>query len=413
MRNSRTTNSPCGNGSTVNSYPTTMKTGRAAALVLILALLCATRAGAADVTISWVQTGVPVGFGYLPHVASDGWGDYISIYQSTTGFATFAYQTGFQENPDLFWNPSNYITSATQPGDEVGHAPSIAMAPYFVDGILSEDNLIEVHQGGQDDGAALWFRAGQIAPGEVQPGGSDVTWQAAQEYDSGFNPSVALDQYCSSCAAGSTTIVEVHQSQSGASPLWFHIGTFSGLGTATPTVSFGPAMQFDPGFDAYAPSVSIADGLIVLVGQGSAGTLWYSIGVLETSGQSIGVAWTTPETYDNGFNPAISLVGCTDCGHSHGLGAPWDLVEVHQALNNTTGSLWYRTARLKPAEGASYPTTIKWTPDAATQYADEGCYPTISQMPFPPNQNYEVLETHSTACDEPANIVSAEGSLTD
>jgi hypothetical protein len=377
-----------------------------------MALLWATGVGAAEVTISWIQTGAPVGFGYLPKLASDGWGSFISIYQQSTGFAPFAYQTGFQQNPDLLWNPSNFITTNTG-GDEVGHSAAVAMVPYFVDGILSEDSLIEVHQGGQDDGAALWFRAGQNVPGAAQPTGSDATWQAAQEYDSGFNPAIALDQYCSSCATGATTIVEVHQSQSGASPLWFHIGTFSGLGTSTPTASFGPAMQFDPGFDGYAPSVSIADGLIVLVGQGSGGTLWYSIGVLQSSGQSIGVTWTAPETYDNGYNPSISLVGCTDCGHSQGFKAAWDLVEVHQALSDTsTGPLLYRTARLKPAEGASYPTTIKWTPNADTEYVKEGCYPAISQMPFPPAQDYEVLETHSTACGKAADIVSAVGSLT-
>jgi len=379
---------------------------------MLMALLCATRVGAADVVIDWLQTGAPVGFGYLPHLASDGWGSFISIYQQSTGFTPFAYQTGYQQNPDLFWNPSNFVTSPTQGSPEVGHSPAIAMVPYFVEGILSEDSLIEVHQGGQDDGAALWFRAGQIYPSPVQPTGSDVTWQAAQRYDAGFNPAIALDQYCSSCAAGTTTIVEVHQSQSGSSPLWFHIGTLGGLATSTPTVSFGPAMQFDPSFDGYAPSVSIADGLIVLVGYGSGGTLWYSIGVLQSSGQSIGVAWTTPVTYDTGSNPSISLVGCTDCGHSQGFKAAWDLVEVHQELSDTTtGPLMYRTARLKPAEGASYPTKINWTPNADTQYAAEGCYPAVSQMPFPPVQDYEVLETHSTACGKAADIVSAVGVL--
>lgn len=84
------------------------------------------------------------------------------------------------------------------------------------------------------------------------------------------------------------------------------IGTSSGFATATPTVSFEPPLQFDPGFDGYAPSVSIADGLIVLVGQGSGGALWYSIGVLQSSGQSIGIAWTTPKTYDSGFNHSVS-----------------------------------------------------------------------------------------------------------
>jgi hypothetical protein len=376
-----------------------------------MALLCATRVGAVDVGIFWIQTGAAVGFGYLPKLASDGWGSFISIYQQSTDFAPFLYQTGFQQNPDLFWNPSSFITSPTQPSDEVGHSPAVAMAPYWVGTSLSEDNLIEVHQGGQDGGAALWYRVGQIPPGQVQPTGSDVAWQAAQEYNTGFNPAIALDQYCSSCAAGTTTIVEVHQAQSGTSQLWFHIGTFGGLGTSTPTVSFGPATQFDPGFEAYSPSVSIADGLIVLVGRGSGDTLWYSIGVLQGSGQSSGVTWTTPKTYDTGYNPSISLVGCTDCGHSQGLKAPWDLVEVHQTTRDT-GPLMSRTARLKPAEGASYPTKIVWTPNADTQYA-EGCYPAISQMPFPPVQDYEVVETHSTACDQPADIVSAVGALMD
>jgi len=413
MRNTSTTNPPYGNDSAIEPGPSPATTRCPGALVMIMALLFAIRAGAADVTIAWIETGAPVGYGYLPHLASDGWGSFVSIYEQSTGFTPFGYQTGFQQNPDLFWNPSNFVTSPTQPSDEVGHSPAIAIAPYFVDGILSQDNIIEVHQGGQDDGAALWFRAGQMAPGQVQPTGSDVAWEAAQSYDTGFNSTVAVDQYCSSCEGGTTTIVEVHQSQSGPSPLWFHIGTFSGLGTPTPTVSFGPAMQFDPGFDGYAPSVSIADGLIVLVGQGSGGSLWFSIGVLESSDQSIGVTWTTPQTYDSGYNPSISLVGCTDCGKSRGFKAAWDLVEVHQSLNNTTGPLLYRTGRLNPPSGASYPTTIKWTPNADTQYADEGCYPAVSQMPFPPDQYYEVLETHSTACNEPADIVSAVGSLTD
>jgi hypothetical protein len=384
------------------------RAGLAATLVTAMALLCASGAGAADVSIYWLQTAAPVGYGYLPHLASDGWGSFVSIYQTTTGFADFAFQTGYQESPDLFWNPCSFINSPTQTSNEVGHSPAIAMVPVI--GVLSsptEDYMVEVHQGGQDDGAALWFRAGQTWPSQVEPTGSVIAWQAAQKYDAGFNPAVAVDQYCSSCAAGTTTIVEVHQSQANASELWFHVGTFNGLGTSTPTVSFGPATQFDPGFEAYAPSVSIADGLIVLVGQGSGGSLWRSIGVL----QGNAIAWSAPETYDYGYNPSISLVGCTDCGKSHGLGGDWDLVEVHQALNNETGALWYRTARLKPSPGASYPTKIVWTPDAATQYADEGCYPAITQMPFPPNEDYEVVETHSMACNEPAYIVSAVGSL--
>lgn len=378
--------------------------GMIVALAIAVALLCASPAGATDVTIAWQETGVAVGNGYLPRVASDGpgvqftGGNLVSIYQTGTGFDAFDYASGYY---DFFWNPPASLDG------EIGHAPSIAMVQgnvYEDDHNEPEDFALEVHQGGQNNGSALWYRAG-IAVNLFSS--SSVTWQSAHQYDDGYNPTVAVDQYCFSCTGTATDVVEVHQGGVNQSQLWYHTGTLV-IDSATPTVTWSPSYKFDPGFEAYAPTVSIANGLVLLVGQGSAGELWYSLGVLQSDGQ---ITWGTPKKYDNGYNPTVSLIGCKGCGsENNGFEANWDLVEAHQALNNTTGALWYRTGRLNAGTGSTFPTAITWTPNAATQYATEGCYPSLTQFGGL-GSTYAVVETNSTACDEAADIVSSMGEL--
>jgi hypothetical protein len=53
-------------------------------------------------------------------------------------------------------------------------------------------------------------------------GQSTIDWGYASEYDSGFNPSLAL-------AIGGRKVVEVHNGQHTAGPMWYHLGELGEL----------------------------------------------------------------------------------------------------------------------------------------------------------------------------------------
>jgi hypothetical protein len=406
--------SPIGNHATPSLH--TSKLGRiwlTLALASLTTLCLAGRAAADDVKIEWQETGVIVGTGYLPRVASDGalYGNLnvanaASIYQDATGFATFDYQTGFNRaQGTVDWNSPLTIYG------EVGHEASIAVKAGCVDELTCPfgspatpplDFAIEVHQGGQDNGSELWYRIGQGNYYDVRNSSSELVWaSSAYPYDHGFNPTVAIDGTpLGPQNPQPLTLIEVHQAGVGLSTLWYHYGAYN-VGTTSSSVTWGPAVN--SGFQGYAPTVSVALGLAVLVAQGSAGTLWYSLGVVNSTDGTI--AWTTPTTYTNGYNPTISIE------LDGGWNAIWDLVEAHQA-DTGAGELLYRTGAMNYGSGSSYPTAITWTsPD--TDYAT-GCYPSVGILLFhifgdevyaPPS----VAETHSADCGEASEITSSLG----
>jgi hypothetical protein len=48
---------------------------------------------------------------------------------------------------------------------------------------------------------------------------------SGDQYDTGFNPSVAMDSFNLYSSTVGTTVVEVHQAGLGMSDLWYHVGT--------------------------------------------------------------------------------------------------------------------------------------------------------------------------------------------
>jgi hypothetical protein len=225
-----------------------------------------------------------------------------------------------------------------------------------------------------------------------------LNWQAAAEYDHGYNPTVALDTIYGVSWPNNNTqvpIVEVHQATVNSSELWFHVGVLK-IGS-TPSISL--AGSHDTGFSGYAPSVSVADGLAILVYQGSGGSLWYSLGVVNNTTEDI--AWGTPVNYATGYNPSVSLLGEQICCWFYGN---WDVVEVHQQ-DNGTGPLTYRMGYMDAGSDFSYPTAVKWGPDSDTEFEASGCYPTVGQAAE--SGLFEVVVTSSTGCGKAANIISS------
>ena len=361
------------------------------AIGFVSALLLANAGRAENITIVFADS-VAAGNGWLPKIASDGQvGMTNLIYQIGTGDARLEYESGMLDSGIalFYWSGPYNIFSSTQPTNEIGHDPSIAMVncaipactgfPYYV------ANVIQVHQGGQDNGAALWYRTG------VERNASAATWAAAQRYDTGYNATVALDQWNSSPTT--TTVVEVHQAGKDLSELWYHVGTLT-YSDSSVTVTWGPAYM--TGFSGYAPAVSISNGSVVLVAQGTAPELWYSTGSVDFSTNTI--IWGPATSYGTGYNPTVSMQPCGSLFDCDSV-----LVEAHQG-GTGTGSLWYRI-------GTMFTGAITWTPNSATKYASSGCYPSVSLLRNWSSGQDNIVESHSDACGGPANIVSSWGTL--
>lgn len=344
----------------------------------------------AQVEVNWEITGEFVGNGYLPKSTSDGVGVMVSTFETGTGYDQVAYNTG---SYGTVWN------SQTNVAGEIAHSPAIAMVIYENSTGNLSDAVVEVHQGTQDNGGRLFSRVAYPADLYEELSPSNITWGPAAKYDDGYNSTVAIDGW-----TYPPTIVEVHQAGVNSSALWYHVGHLN-FGS-TPSISWGPSHEFDSGFNGYAPSVSVSDGLVILAAQGSGGTLWRALGVVNASAETIN--WGSPAPYGTGYNPSVSLTG--DFYGDNAFEGDWELVEVHQATSGT-GSLWYNTGYLNAGSGGSHPTSVNWTTPRDSEYAGSGCYPTVTQLDNGSATSFGVLETHSEDCGEKAKIVSQFGVL--
>jgi hypothetical protein len=147
----------------------------------------------------------------------------VNIFQDPTGFASVFNQTGNNQkasNPaglgSTLWNFQQSVNGA------IGHAASIALAR----GNNKYDTAIEVHQGGQDGGSALWYTTATTKLSSTYELPGSLTWGTTQEYDHGFNPTVAADDssFISQTNPAVELVVETHQADSGSSDLWYHVG---------------------------------------------------------------------------------------------------------------------------------------------------------------------------------------------
>ena len=160
---------------------------------------------------------------------------------------------------------------------------------------------------GQGGAGPLWYRSGHVT-------GLAIQWGSSQPYDTGFNPSVAM--------AGST-VVEVHNGQDGAGTLWYHLGALTG----GQQIQWGPSYPYDSGWN---PKVAFCCGwglLEVHNGQAGPGPLWYRQGMLTGFAAGSTIQWSNSLNYDTGYNPSVA---------STYLNA----VEVHNGQGGV-GPLWY------------------------------------------------------------------------
>jgi len=332
-------------------------------------------------TISWIERDAYTlgSSGYIPKLGADAWGNFVVVGQNESGKdVPMFYQTGTVPLTgaldDLSWNDANNYG--------IGHSPSIAVAYCACSGPIYA--ALMVNQGSQDSGAALFSHLAPWTSGTpgwgFTPTPGTLTWTNNQQYDNGYNPSVAIDPT-------DLAVVEVHQAGVDISNLWYHVGGLTGwtTGDAFTGVTWGPAYEFDYG---YAPSVSVCNNVAVEVHQGDSGTLWYSVGTL--SGNEI--KWSSSAKYDNGYNPSVSLL----CGVTSSNNA----VEVHQASMPGAGKsteLWYHLSTFT-ALGVSWGPAVKY---------DSGCYPTTKMFYSPygsGNPSTYVTEVHSEACGQAAQL---------
>jgi hypothetical protein len=355
----------------------------------LVAFLLASGAKAQDITISWQVKGKNIGTGYIPKLASDGIQNVVTLDETSTGLSTLEDQIGTLATASVSWAGGwNYLYSPPQTTPQIGHAPSIALG---YDGNNNYDDAIEVHQGGQDKESSLWYQIGSNSP----PSFSKINWLASHQYDTGYNATVAAD--LNGPSNTTTTVVEVHQAGKGESALWYHVGTLK-LG-ASPSMSWGPALEINGGMNqGYAPTVSVANNLAVLVADGTLGTLWYAIGEVDTATSTID--WTEPIPYGGtGYNPTVSVFGDgTDLFIKGRV-----VVEAHQ-MDNGTGPLLYSTGVSKNGMGGTPPTSITWSTDVDISYST-GCYPSValSFNGYTPS-NLSVTETHETGCGSAKTI---------
>jgi hypothetical protein len=318
-------------------------------------------------------------------MTSDGWAASTDIFETSTGFNYLAYQTAELQNG---WAPYAFYEISSSGNYVIGYAPSIAV---FTNGNNLVMTALEVHQGGQDNGSELWYTLGSCNPGIQQPPCGGVDWLTSQSYDVGYNPSVAIDISIEMPAV--SPVVEVHQVGSGLSDLQYRVGTLTSATLNSkgliipPSITWGPSYPVDnpdgASVTGYAPSVSVADGYVVVAYQGTSPNLSYSFG--QISGNVIG--WQNPVNYGTGYSPSISMLGSDLAGGSG------EIVEAHQG-DTGTGPLYYRIGKLN---SSTTPTGITWTPNSSTKYATSGCSPSVAlQAYLPPAVLVE--ELHSTAC---------------
>jgi len=369
-------------------------------LGLGLTVLAAAALNAETISISWntVEQAPPLNEGlFLPRVASDWVYGSILMYQNGPGFTGIGYQDGNGNPPG---GPLTGVDWCCYPGNsmnsEVGKATSVGLANATNANGVTHDTALEVHQGGQDGGSLLWYSLGTAKLSSSQRIPDTVNWAASQSYDNGFNPTVGVDNSYYLANPVNAAVVEVHQAASGRSDLWYHFGLLMGINGSSPSMAWFPATQVQYTSSGNAtsisgnfPSVSLSDGLAVLVYQGGSGDLYYSIGVNDIFA---GITWSAPVNYTSGYNPSISVYGCPGC-------AGWTVVEAHQSntASDGGGTLFYRTGTIDRSGtvlggGAKIP-TLKWMPDRDRSY-DTGCYPSVA------TNGVYVWEVHQNSCGD-------------
>jgi hypothetical protein len=133
-----------------------------------------------------------------------------------------------------------------------------------------------------------------------------------------------------------TLVVEVHQSHIGTN-LWYHLGVLNASGQS---IEWGESHRYDQG---RTPQCDFDGTTIVEVHQGHNDTdLWYRVGTADI--QSRTIDWNPGHQYDRGRIPTVAVHGNT-------------VVEIHQSHEGE--NLWCKVGQLNRASG-----TISWSPSS-------------------------------------------------
>jgi hypothetical protein len=312
-------------------------------LVLVLGMACVQSASAQPHCSATYTHSFEFDNGFNPRVGLAG-KNVVEVHNAGLGVGALWYHVGKLKTPfsSIEWGGSHLYESS-------GENPAVA---------ISGKNVIEVHNSADGVGPL------EYAVGILNPSNDTIAWGATRQFDNGYNPTVAIV---------GTTVIEVHNAQTGVGPLWYSTGT---LNAGAFSVNWGTSKQYDIGFN---PSVAVSGTGVIEVHNGGSGTsvpLWYRLGtrkgvkiiwqnsvqyarsgsnpavgyngeaVFEVHNQDFGgvspmwyntanlsagsITWDDTNSFDNGFNPAVTLPTKSALG-----------VEVHNGTSGE-GALWYR-----------------------------------------------------------------------
>jgi hypothetical protein len=292
------------------------------------------------------QQGYNYDQGYFPTIATDTWGNYIDIHQADSVNSYLWFKIGYDNG-----SGAQYMLNSSSLLDAFGSydwgmSPVIAVHGHNCSpGEQAFAHIVQVHQGGTGAGP-LWMNFADATNIDCNNGGSTpqwggVQWFGAQEYSTGFAPSVAIN----SVDVDAACILEVHQEGPGLGTVSWQSGTLIFTGSSwsyTETASdiFTPAAQHASVciYDTNGGGNTADTGVVVM--EFNDGSLWSFDGPIGADPPSgLNCVWTpqNAQKYDWGAYPRVSCQSGALSGRGGAQG-----VEVHQG-SSTSQQLWYRT----------------------------------------------------------------------
>lgn len=156
--------------------------------------------------------------------------------------------------------------------------------------------------------------------GSVDPVAKTVSFGQTNEWDSGMNPSVALNN--------SNIAVETHQGDDNPLRIYYSVGS---IDPNTKWVSFRDSKHYDSG---HRPSVSVNNANYVIESHETTAatySLWCTVGKIQDDREHIDFG--DPQDYDNGMRPSVSLNDANE------------VMQVHWASAFST-EVWSRPGRI-------------------------------------------------------------------
>lgn len=194
--------------------------------------------------------------------------------------------------------------------------------------------------------------------GEVDTETRTLTWGESQEYETGINPTIAIDD--------DGTVIELHESRQPLNDsLYYLVGT---VDTTNKAINWGPPQRYGEGT---SPSLTFNKEKVVVEMHKSPrrDLLQYRVGNLSDRGI---ITWGARQPYEAGFNPYIAITGSKE------------VVEVHQS-----GSLRYLYCNTGEVNTGTR--MISWSRKDSVRY-DRGITPAIASA----DDGSAIVEVHET-----------------